>query len=69
MIRDEAEIKVPRLRRIFVCRFRGQVERLVSYVTDVAVENTDKKTSQMGVLINALFLRALILKDCFNQRI
>jgi len=43
--RDEAEIKTPKLCRIFVCSFCDHVGCLVSYVTDVAVENTDKKTS------------------------
>jgi len=43
-VRVEAKIKIPILRRIFVGSFYCNVEHIVSYVTDVAMKNTDKKT-------------------------
>jgi len=52
-VRDEVEIKVLILHRIFVYSFHGNEGRIMSYVTFVAVENTGKKTNKMGILINA----------------
>jgi hypothetical protein len=42
--------------RIFVCGFCCRVGRIVNYVTKVAAKATDKKTSEIGILINASFL-------------
>jgi len=56
-LRDEAKIKVPRkvprLHRIFVGSFYYDVGHIVSYVTKIAMKTTDKKTGQIGILINA----------------
>jgi len=43
-VRDEAKIKIPISRRIFVGSFYCNVGHIVSYVTKVAMKNTDKKT-------------------------
>jgi len=53
MRRDEAKIKVPRSHRIFVGSFYCDAGHIVSYVTKIAMKNTDKKTGQIGILINA----------------
>ena len=47
------------MRRIFVCGFCCHVGRIVNYVTKVAAKSTDKKASEIGILINASSLRAL----------
>ena len=39
--------------RILVCDFCRHVGRIVNYVTKVAAKSTDKKASEIGVLINA----------------
>jgi predicted nucleic acid-binding protein len=39
--------------RIFVCGFCCHVGRIVNYVTRVAAKSTDKKASEIGILINA----------------
>ena len=46
--------------RIFVCVFCRHVGRIVCYVTRVAVKSTDKKASEIGILINASSLKAWI---------
>ena len=52
-VRDEAKIKVPISRRVFVGSFYCNAGRIASYVTKVAMKNTHKKTSEVGTLINA----------------
>jgi hypothetical protein len=44
---------------IFVCGFCCHVGRIVNYVTKVAAKSTSKKTSKIGILINASSLRSL----------
>lgn len=67
MTRSETEIKGLILCWIFVCRFHGHVGGIVDYATQVSVENTDKKTTKIGILINATFLRTG-LKICIKSR-
>ena len=52
--------------RIFVCDFCCHVGRIVNYVTRVAAKSTDKKTSEVGILINASSLTALQTSDDYS---
>ncbi len=45
--------------RIFVCGFCRHVGRIVNYVTIVAAKSTDKKASEIGILINASSLNCV----------
>ena len=44
----------------FVCGFCYRVGRIVNYVTTVAAKSTSKKTSEIGILINASSLTLCI---------
>ena len=44
----------------FFVVFFYRVERIVNYVTKVAVKSTDKKASEIGILINA---KSLTVRD------
>ncbi len=56
LLRDVEKIKVPLLRRIFVCSIWAGIGRIVGYATNIGLDRAGKKISKSGILINSTSL-------------